>query len=342
MNNQSAVIVKDVCAWPNLFHIDASRVGAVIFNRPSHGLEEGSLELWNYDIAADSWHYLSTPCPNLPGQNRMHSCCGVDTCGAIHVLSTGFTVSEGKLLQLESMWHSVSTNEGRGWKITRSLAVEGLDSIAIPHGSILCDENGQLHATVYYSHGKGNPSYTWMIHSDDSGVSWKLRSRIGDGDTNEAHLVKARDLWFAAVRTHRDHHTRLFQSTNPGTNWQDLGPLTLPMQHPGHLVYIGNNGILLTYGIRNKGLMAIGARISTDCGKTWQPPVLLYQFPNPTSDCGYPSSVMLDNDRILTGYYSDASTEHTGYHFGTLQWNLADYLSPRQLRSISNGYQMQV
>ena len=63
-----------------------------------------------------------------------------------------------------------------------------------------------------------------------------MHSRIGKGDTNEAYVVMQNAEKIAAVRTHIDHHTRLFTCASGSTKWQDKGPLTLPMQHPGHLL----------------------------------------------------------------------------------------------------------
>lgn len=340
MNIQSQLVLKDSCAWPNLIRISADKIGAVIFNRPSHGLEEGSLELWSCAINGLKWQYLSTPCPCLSGQNRMHSACGVTDNGNIHVLSTGFSVAEGKFISLEPLWHSSSADGGKSWEISRGLEVEGIDGPCIPHGAIICENEAKLWATVYRSYGKGEPSYTWLIKSNDAGRSWIKHSRIGHGDTNEAFAIMRNSEKIAAVRTHIDHHTRLFTCASSHSEWEDRGPLTLPMQHPGHLLSLGEKNLLLTYGIRNKGLMAIGGRFSPDFGESWHAPFVLHQFPVSTTDCGYPSTIALEKDQLLTGYYTNVSESYEGYQFGVLVWKLSDILSPQELLSISDGKRM--
>ena len=62
----------------------------------------------------------------------------------------------------------------------------------------------------------------------------------------------------------------------------------------------------LTYGIRNRGLMGIGARISLDGGETWRPPWVIRQFGDQATDIGYPSTVALDKKgNLLTAFYTD-------------------------------------
>ena len=39
------------------------------------------------------------------------------------------------------------------------------------------------------------------------------------------------------------------------------------MQHPGDLIKIGSKSLLLSYGLRNRGLMGFAARLSLDGGK---------------------------------------------------------------------------
>jgi len=339
---QLELIAKDSCAWPNIFRLRDNSVCAVIFNKPSHGLEEGSLELWKKKKDSPLWSLVSTPAPCIPGQNRMHCSCGVSPSGEIHILSTGFSIAGGNFLNLEPIWHSRSTDMGKSWTIEKEVMVEGVETHSIPHGSILFPADNTILATVYRSHGKNNPSYTWCISSDNGGRTWQKHSLIGDGDTNEAYLVNHGGSLFAAVRTHVDHHTRLYCYLPSEGLWHDFGPLTLPMQHPGHLLTLDNGALLLTYGIRNKGLMGIGGRFSLDKGATWLPPFVLYRFPDETRDCGYPSSLQLDEDTLITACYTDVSKLYDNYHGGAFNWSISNYLSEQQLKSISDGKQMKM
>lgn len=344
MNTPYQVVSKDTCAWPNVFHIKDGKIGAVIFNRPSHGLEEGSLDFWTTDATdPGAWRLQSCPCPHEPGENRMHSACGLGHDGTIHILSTGYKVANRKYVSFQPMWHSCSNDNGQTWSITKDIPINGFDKRLIPHGSVLAGEDGKLYTTGYISFGKGNPGYTMVLQGDTRGKSWKLFGRIGEGDTNECHMVAMnKNLWLAATRTHVDHHTRIYRSEDEGKSWHDSGHLTLPMQHPGHLLRLNNTSLVCTYGIRNRGFMGIGARISLDNGVNWLAPVHLYQFPETTTDCGYPFTVRIDEDTCITGCYTDSSTLYNGYQFGVITWKLSSYLAERQLRSISDRTFMRI
>ena len=101
--------------------------------------------------------------------------------------------------------------------------------------------------------------------------SWNKINKFGSNDSNEATLCNiSKNRVLAAVRTHNDHHVKLCETSTSG-KWKEKGPLTLPMQHPADLTKLSENCVLLTYGIRNRGLMGIGARLSVDVGKTWKP-----------------------------------------------------------------------
>lgn len=341
MKNSCRLVTRDTCAWPNLFRLADQSIAAIIFNAPAHGTEEGSLELWVTTDAGERWDKRSIAVPAPAGQNRMHCCCGVRNDGTIDILSSGFSIADGRLINLERVWHSSSTDNGHNWWHNREISVTGVDLPCIAYGAIF-EQKSSLFASVYRSHGRGNPSYSWLIKSSDNGQNWSVHSRIGEGDTNEAYVLPASTAMIAAVRTHIDHHLRQYSWSDTAEHWRDDGPLTLPLQHPGHLLSLGGGHLLLSYGIRNRGLMAIGARFSCNGGITWGAPVLLHQFPDETTDCGYPSSILIDENYILTGFYTNCSDDYRGYQFGTVRWKLSDYLAPQVLATISDRKKMQI
>ncbi len=341
MASKFHLIKKNVCAWPNLFRFGEKGIGAVIFNAAAHGTIEGDLDFWATTDQGEHWCRLSTAAEAPPGQNRMHSCCGVRHDGTIDLLSTGFSVADGAFVRLEPLWHSCSRDNGATWEVRSSLLLEGVEPPCVAYGAIV-EQHGKLYAAVYRSLGQGRPSYTWVIESGDGGLSWNRHSQVGNGDTNEAYLIETAEGFVAVVRTHVDHHLRLFTCAEGTSVWIDHGALTLPMQHPGHLLRLGNGGLLLTYGIRNKGLMGIGARCTTDLGRNWGAPFVLYRFPDETTDCGYPSTVSLDGDWMLTGAYTNKSDSFSGYQFVSLRWRLTDFLTPRTLESISDNRKLTI
>ena len=86
----------------------------------------------------------------------------------------------------------------------------------------------------------------------------------------------------------------------------------------------------------------MGARLSKDDGKTWRAPWVIHQFGDDATDCGYPSTVMLDEDgTLLTAAYTDYEAslgeEAEGYRVLTFRWSLEDWLDEKTLKSISDG-----
>jgi hypothetical protein len=304
----------------------------VYFNQPSHGLQEGDLAALTSDDDGRTWQSAGLAAPHDPGGNRMHIASGVTHDGSWLVLSTGFTVTDGKYGKQVPMWCSRRTDGASDWKIERGVRLDGVPSRAIPHGRILALPDGRLAATCYCSWGRGKPGRAWVMFSRDHGATWNDAQSIGGDDANEVCLLRRADGGMIAVaRTHIDHHVTLHTSSDGGATWRGRGDLTMPMQHPADLTDLGDEGIVVTYGIRNRGLMGIGLRVSRDGGESWSPPAVLYQFAE-AADCGYPSTVALHDGEVLTACYTDRSALHAGYHLLTIRWRLAEMLTQRDLR----------
>lgn len=334
---EATLVVRDACAWPVMLRLGDGSIGVVYHNRPSHGFHEGDLAARVSHDEGATWIEMGLPAPHLPGGNRVHIASGLDHDGRWAVLSTGHKLRDGAMVGLVEPWYSTLRGANTRWQVNTRTAVRAHEGACIPHGRILALADGRLAATVYRSWGAGRPSRTWFVFSTDKGDTWGDAVQIGDGDTNEA-VVLDRGVagLLAVVRTHRDHHLELFASVDLGRTWVPRGPVTLPMQHPGDLTNLGDDRILMTYGIRNRGLMGVGARLSKDGGATWGAPAVIYQF-GAAGDCGYPSTVACRDGSMLTATYSDLSAVHTGYHLLTLRWQLADFFDPQPLRSISDG-----
>ena len=216
-------------------------------------------------------------------------------------------LKDGVFEGLSGHWLSRSSDMGKNWIVDTDPIVPEGNRRAIPFGRIIRMSDNRLAYSCYRSQGKGNPSETWIGFSEDDGISWTKRTKFGKNDSNESTLLQVADgRLLAAVRTHNDHHVKLCESLNGGKTWREKGPLTLPMQHPADLIALTDRCLLLTYGIRNRGLMGIGARISLDAGETWRPPWVIHQFGDQATSVGYPSTVALDvKGNLLTAFYTD-------------------------------------
>ena len=343
-----SVIATNACGWPNLVKLPSGRILCTYFNAPSHGLLEGDLVCSISDRKGNGWKKLSTVAGRPKGGNRMHLAVGIAGNGELLCFSGGFFVEDGEFKGFSGHWLSRSSDMGKNWTVDPHPIVPKGNRGAIPFGRIIRLADDRLAYSCYRSQGKGNPSETWMTFSQDDGRTWTKRVKFGKNDSNEATLLQLGDRRvLAAVRTHVDHHVKLCESSNGGKTWREKGPLTLPMQHPADLISLTDRCLLLTYGIRNRGLMGIGARISLDGGETWRPPWVIRQFGDQATDIGYPSTVALDKKgNLLTAFYTDyepsLGKRARRYRVLAMRWSIKDWLHESLLGSISDGKKLKV
>ncbi len=342
-DKEIVIVAEDACGWPNLARTVGEELVCIYFNRPSHGLEEGDLVCSASSDGGLTWEFRGTPAPHPVEGNRMHLAVGSAGNGDLLTFSSGFSVKESQFTGFGNQWLSRSSDEGRSWEVNEVPDVPEHCLGAIPFGRILKLSDGRLAYSCYCSEGKENPSKTWVVFSSDDGATWPTSVQFGEDDSNEATLLEVDPgRLLAAARTHIDHHVKLCESSDAGETWSDISPLTLPMQHPADLIKLGGDLLLLTYGIRNRGLMGIGARLSQDGGITWRAPWVIHQFGEEATDCGYPSTVLLDEDGTLltasyTDYESSLGKKAHGYRTIAFRWSLQEYLDEKALQSISNG-----
>ena len=92
------------------------------------------------------------------------------------------------------------------------------------------------------------------------------------------------------------------ESFDAGLSWSKP-KLTGIFGQPPHLLRVDKSRIVLTYGYRKRPY-GIKAVVSYDNGKTWDTAnTLTLRNDGLTWDIGYPSSVKIGDDQILTIYY---------------------------------------
>ncbi len=321
------VAVDNVCAWPNLTRMPDGTIMATIFNQPTHGGWEGDVECWASDDQGLTWSLRGVPAPHEPGTNRMNVAAGCGDDGTLIVLASGWSrrnpvgdyssPHEGEVLPV---WVCRSHDGGRNWERTETVACPtGRSTHIIPFGDIVQLADRSFGVCIY-SWSPPSEHNAYFHTSVDGGRSWNVRGSVREGNTNETTPLVLPDGRLLAVgRTLDDQHLELFDSADGGATWRQSGPVTLGMQHPGHLLRLRDGRVLLSYGIRNKGLYGVGARLSSDEGKAWEPPRVLADFEIAT-DGGYPSSVEADDGTIVTAYYSNRVPAHQRYHMGITRW----------------------
>ncbi len=327
------VAIDNVCAWPNLTRMPQGTILAIIYSQPAHATWEGDCECWASEDSGLSWRLRGVPGPHEAGQNRMNCAAGLARDGSIVALVSGYDGYPAPADTVRKLPALVrrSSDLGRTWETTAELPVEQ----GTPFGKIVPLADGALGVSCYGGDlCDGAPGAT-LMRSEDDGRTWRQAAVIGGG-IDETDLLALEDgRLLAAARTCGDGRLVLWTSDDDGRNWARGEALTLPGQHPAHLLRLADGRMLLTYGIRNAGMSGIGYRIGGEDGRRWSEPALLLEinrdagpattiFPGqaPTWDCGYPSSAQLENGMIVTAYYARSAPWHTRYHMGVARWRV--------------------
>ena len=323
------IAVDDVCAWPNLTLMPDGAIVATIFNQPCHGQWEGDVECWASRDGGALWQLAGPPAPHGPGTNRMNVAAGLAHDGALIVLASGWANKAPRGVEPPGGPHTVcppwvcrSTDGGRTWERSDAVTMpEGIPAL-IPFGDVVRCADGSLAVSFYSWHGPDVNS-AYLLRSRDDGRSWGEPTIIGADDYNETDLLILDDRWLAACRTWKDGHVELFASTDEGATWTDRGPLSLPAQHPAHLLELADGRVLIVYGLRNEGLRGAMARLSSNGGDSWSAPRLLVDLED-GRDLGYPSSAQLGDGTIVTAYYASNIPAHQRYHMGVVRWKVEE------------------
>ena len=321
------VAVDNVCAWPNLTRMPDGVIVATIFNQPVHLGWPGDVECWASTDEGRMWELRGTPTVHEPDTARGNVAVGLAHDGALVVIVSGWSYQgkpvvgqRNKLDKVLEPWVCRSTDGGRTWMRDGSVNIPDGAQSFIPFGDIERCDDGTLGVSAYTNPGDRSYNTAWFLRSRDDGRTWGEAALIGADDYNETDLLfLGGDRWLAASRTHREGCLDLFVSEDGGDSWACQGPLTLPGQHPAHLMRLQDGRILMVYGLRNKGLYGVGARLSSDEGKTWQKPIVLVDLED-ASDVGYPASVQAPDGTIITAYYCNGIPTHRRYHMGVARW----------------------
>jgi sialidase-1 len=200
-------------------------------------------------------------------------------------------------------WKTVSRDNGRTW----SAPVRGVDAV---HGGIQLFDGTLLVAGyrqdrgaigVYGSAGLESP-FTLLAT-----VAASAADTIQLAEPHILQLVSGRVIMMirTTVATHGDTNPKFYlwetYSDDNGRSW--CTPFPTPLWgYPPHLLQLSDGRILCTYGYRR---VPFGERacISTD-GVTWDlRDEIVLRADSPNGDLGYPASVELGEDEILTVYY---------------------------------------
>jgi len=203
-----------------------------------------------------------------------------------------------------------SADGGNTWSAKRPLQVAPLGS-AVLYGRIITLPDGTALMPIYGSMPEEDICWSALLRSRDDGRTWADLSLIAKG-FNETSLLRMPDGRLLAFMRHdlvREARVWCAESPDEGRSWSTPMQLTAPMQHPADACLLESGRILLTYGNRIWTL-AVGAMLSDDGGRSWDYGGRRVLARNTMvlrgrtgGDCGYPSTVQLEDGTIVTIYY---------------------------------------
>ena len=322
-------------------------IAAIIYNKPSHGATEGEVDCYTSKDGGITWKFTGRPLEHDPETAPQHAAVGLSHDGSLIVLLSGYS---GKNLRENILPIVVcrSQDGGETWERNGSIVLpEGITDL-YPFGKVVIADDKTLIGTIYAwdieENGIGGQSRSYLFYSYDDGRTWGNPTIIGESghkpgeyglysNFSETRVLPLRpERWLAVTRRStggNNSDLELLISENKGKTWKVPDNMvgwgiTGYLEHPGHLLKLNDGRILLTYGIRwsERG---IGARISNDEGRTWGPPMIVFQYGYEMKDWGgYPSSVQLEDGTIVTVYYDGANRLHSTYYMGALRWRVPE------------------
>ncbi len=209
--------------------------------------------------------------------------------------------TEWQRRNLLGTWMLRSTDAGMTWSAPYRVPVNS------PHGPIALSD-GRL---LYVGKQLWEPGEkVGVCDSSDGGRTWRwladIPARPGDSVAayHELHAVEAsRGRILVHIRNHNPPNageTLQCESSDGGKTWtapHSIGVWGLP----SHLLRLRNGSLLMTYGYR-RAPFGNQARLSADGGATWPEPLTI-SADGASGDLGYPSTVELQDGKLLTVWY---------------------------------------
>lgn len=335
---QRVVAVKDVCAWPNLTLLPDGTVAAVIFNQPSHGMQEGDLECW---VSRDGihWEKRGQVTHHEPGTARFNHAAGLAHNGDLVVLCSGWTNTEQPPRPKQAAfrdavlrsWVLRSADGGRTWTQSDAFpAAEPPWTEFIPFGDIWQAGADTLLTSCYQGrhpdpdkNSRIDAWRSWCFRSTDDGKTWEPFSLIGPAHNETSVFPLGKKRWLAVARAQA---CEFFVSSDDGVTWAGPQRMTERNEINGHLARLHDGRLLLTYGVRVQGREGVCALLGRADALEWSTPARIARANS--TDCGYPSTVQLPNGRLVTAYYAKSSPEYDGYHLGVALWSVPEPKTP--------------
>ncbi|HEX6371502.1 MAG TPA: exo-alpha-sialidase [Longimicrobium sp.] len=255
------------------------------------------------------------------------------------VLANAFTGTFTSYALDGENWHLVvlrSRDGGRTWRDTVRVSPGNVRTAQgrafrwlATRGAVVERTGGELLMPVYGLVFGDRRHTTHVLRSTDGGLSWRYggqiaRDRDQSADYNETALLAIGDGLLAVFRS-EDGYLRESASSDGGRTWSQPRKPGL-WGVPPHLLRLDDGRVLLTRGYR-RDRMGVRYALSTDEGRSWQEEVEgVLADDSETEDCGYPSTVQLQDGSLLTVYYV---TRRVGGVLSTRIWAVRYRIPPQ-------------
>jgi hypothetical protein len=230
-------------------------------------------------------------------------------------------------LKKTSTWVTRSQDGGKTWSESTEIDVSDIEW-GSPYGRILTLLDGSMLMPIYggavRKPGEQVPDTdnSYLYRSTDNGKTWQRFATPGPKRFNETALVRlASGKLLAAMRTHDGGEVWLVDGSEDGRTWGEPRKLTPAKVHPADLLLLPDKRVLLVTGYRVGPFGVRGMVSDAGEGFDWEKRFVLVNDAVST-DCGYPSSILRKDGKVLTVYYATGSKEHPdwGVHCGAVTY----------------------
>ena len=226
-------------------------------------------------------------------------------------------------------WVTRSHDGGTTW--SQSIPIDVSDiGWGSPYGKVLTMKDGTMLMAVYGGPVRApgekatDTDNSYLYRSTDHGKTWKRYATPGPNGFNETALLRlASGKLLAAMRLQSRGEIWLAESGHDGKSWSEPKKLTPAAVHPADFLLLPDERVLLVTGYRAG---PFGVRAMLDDKKAifdWKQSFVLVNDAT-SADCGYPSSVLLKDGRVLTVYYAVGSKDSPkwGVHCGAVTYKV--------------------
>jgi hypothetical protein len=201
-----------------------------------------------------------------------------------------------------------STDRGHRWEGPFRLPMFGQLGVAARTDYVV---NGPQDCLLFLTASKpdGQEGRPFCARTTDGGRTWQFVSWINEKPNGYAIMpstirLSHREL-FTAIRCRDETKAWIetYRSLDNGRHWklENTPAPDLGTGNPPSMIRLQDGRVCLIYGHR-AAPFGIGARLSNNGGRTWEPEIILRDDGGGT-DLGYPRTVQRPDGRIVTVYY---------------------------------------